>query len=91
VGRNLSQGDDLVEDDELDVVVGFLDDELDVGGGGRLDGGRSRREGDKGTRSFVFDGGRGGVEKRVDAADEAGALGRVGMANLLRNRTRIKL
>jgi len=46
VGRNLSEGDDLVEDDKLDVVVGLFDDELDVGGGGCLDGGRGGGEGD---------------------------------------------
>ena len=82
VAGHLLQRQQLVEDDELDVVVALLDDEVDVGGGGGLDGGGRRGEGDQGAGGLVLDGGARGVEEGVDAADEAGTLRRVRVAHL---------
>lgn len=47
-----------------------------------LDGRGGTGECDEGAGGLVPDGGAGGVEEVVDAADEAGALRGIGMANL---------
>ena len=83
MGWRLLHGDESVEDDQLDVVVRLLHDQVDVGGGRRLDRGRSGGEGDQGARGLVPHRRALAVEEVVDAADEAGALVGVGEAHLV--------
>lgn len=71
VGWVFFQSNQSIENDQLDVVVAFLDDQINVAGGGSLDGGRSTGQCDQGARGFVAGGGARRIQQVVDAADEA--------------------
>jgi hypothetical protein len=70
VAGHLLHGDQAVQHDQLHVVVALLDDEVDVGGDGGLDGGGGAGEGDQGARRLVPYAGRARVQQVVNAADE---------------------
>lgn len=70
------------EQTNLDVVVGLLGDQLDVGGSSSLDRCGGRAEGDQRASGLVTDGTRLGLQEIVDAADESTPLGWIVVAHL---------
>ncbi len=76
VAGHLFHGNQAVQHDQLHVVVALLDDEVDVGGDGGLDGGGGAGEGDQGAGRLVADACRARVQQVVNAADKPEKEGR---------------